>query len=185
MARTPRQPKPKFCPWVIVRDTREQAPFAFQNVDENFDVIHVVDKALDTGDYSIAGFENRITIERKSVSDFYQSIGADRERFEREAERLAKMEFAAIVIEGNWKDIWDERPSTIQMSAKSATHTILSWQVRYGIHFHLSEHRRHAEIATFHLLRHFWKQEQERIKAEKEREADEKKKAVLEELLLF
>lgn len=185
MARKPRTPKIKVCPFIVVVDTREQAPFAFQNVDDRFDIVNVVNKALPTGDYSIVGFEDRISIERKSVSDFYCSIGAERERFEREAVRLAAMEFAAVVIEGNWKDLWDDRPDTIQMSAKSATHTILSWQIRYGIHFHLSEHRRHAEVATFHLLRHFWKQDQERIKEEERLIADEKKKAVLEELLLF
>ncbi len=171
MAGKPRQRRQKICPFVVVVDSREQAPFAFQNIDDDIDVIRTVTKALPTGDYSIAGFEDRISIERKSVSDFYGSIGADRERFEREAERLAAMEFAAVVIEGNWRDLWDDRPDTIRMSAKSATHTILSWQVRYGIHFNLSEHRRHAEIATFHLLRHFWKQQME------------EKKDVLKELL--
>lgn len=182
MARKPRTPKPKICPFVCIRDTREQAPFAFQNVDEKFDVVHIVDKALPTGDYSIAGFESRIAIERKSVSDFYCSIGADRERFEREAVRLAQMEFAAVVIEGTVED----RPETVQMSVKSANHTMLSWAMRYDIHFFECRHgRREAELKTFHLLRHFWKQDQERIKEEELRRLEENKKAVLEELLLF
>lgn len=182
MARKPRQPKPKVCPFVLVRDTREQAPFAFQNVDDRFDVIQIVDQALPTGDYSMVGFEDRISIERKSVSDFYVSIGSDRERFEREAVRLAQMEFAAVVIEGTVED----RPDSVQMSVKSANHTMLSWAIRYGIHFYECWHgRREAELKTFHLLRHFWKQDQERIKEEKEHEAEKQKKAVLEELLLF
>lgn len=159
MARTR---KPKICPFTIVVDTREQAPFAFMSI-EPWDEIRVVRAALATGDYSIQGFEDRISIERKSVSDFYGSIGGDRERFEREMVRLKQMEFAAVVIEGGWRELLVDRPETIQMSAKSASHTIYSWAVRYGVHFYPCDGRRHAELTTFHLLRHFWKQEQERI----------------------
>lgn len=163
MARTPRQPKQKICPFEIIRDSREQAPFPFQSI-EGFDVINTVTAALPTGDYSIVGFESRISIERKSVSDYYGSIGSDRERFEREMVRLAAMDYAAVVIEGDWKELLIDRPDTIQMSAKSASHTILSWSIRYGVHFFPCMGRRHAELVTFGLLRHWWKQEQERVK---------------------
>ena len=167
MARTPRPPKPKICPFVVVCDSREQAPFAFQNI-EGVDVVRTVTRGLPTGDYSIAGFEDRIAIERKSVGDFYMSIGAERERFEREMIRLQQMEFSAVVIEG----IVEDRPPTVQMGVKSATHTMLSWAVKYGVHFYECHHgRREAELKTFHLLRHFWKQ------------VTEEKKAVLKELL--
>lgn len=126
---------------------------------EPWDEIRVVKAALPTGDYSISGFESRVAIERKSVGDFYHSIGSDRERFEREMIRLQQMEFAAVVIEGFAED----RPETVQMGVKSATHTMLSWAIRYGVHFFECKHgRREAELKTFHLLRHFWKQEQER-----------------------
>lgn len=128
-----------------------------------WDEIPVVKAALPTGDYSLVGFESRVTIERKSISDFYGSIGGDRERFEREMVRLQKMEYAAVVIEGDWNELLIDRPDTIQMSAKSASHTIYSWSIRYGVHFWPCMSRRHAELATFALLRHFWKQEQERL----------------------
>lgn len=156
MARTR---KPKICPFTVVTDTREQAPFAFMSI-EPWDEIRVVRSALATGDYSIHGFEDRISIERKSVSDFYGSIGGDRERFEREMVRMKTMKYAAVVIEG----LIEDRPETVVMSAKSGTHTALSWSIRYGVHFHECKYgRREAELKTFHLLRHFWKQEQERI----------------------
>jgi ERCC4-type nuclease len=131
---------------------------------EGFDVVRTISHGLQTGDYSILGAESRISIERKSVSDFYGSIGSDRERFEREMVRLAAMEFAAVVIEGDWRELLIDRPDTIQMSAKSASHTILSWSIRYGVHFFPCMGRRHAELVTFGLLRHWWKQEQERVK---------------------
>lgn len=158
MARTR---KPKICPAEIVIDTREQAPFSFMSIDP-WDRIDVTHQALKTGDYSIVGYESRITVERKSISDFYGSIGSDRERFEREMVRLSQMEFAAVVIEGGWRELLVDRPDTIQMSARSASGTIYSWSVRYGVHFFPCDGRRHAEITTFRLLWHFYKQQQEK-----------------------
>lgn len=158
MARTR---KPKIFPAVIVVDTREQAPFGFQSI-EPWDDIPKKTAALKTGDYSIEGYEDQIAIERKSVGDFYGSIGSDRERFEREMDRLAKMDYAAVVIEGGWRELLVDRPTTIQMPAKTASQTIYSWSVRYGVHFWPCESRRHAELTTFHLLRHFYKQMKER-----------------------
>ncbi|MFO0919660.1 MAG: ERCC4 domain-containing protein [Planctomycetaceae bacterium] len=160
MARTRKQ---KICPFTVIADTREQAPFGFMSI-EPWDKIEVESRALQTGDYSIVGFESVISVERKSVSDFYHSIGSDRERFEREMVRLQQMEFAAVVIEGNWKELLIDRPDTIQMSAKSASNTIYSWSVRYGVHFWTCDGRRHAELTTFRLLWHFWKQQQEKNK---------------------
>ncbi len=160
----PRMRKPKIFPATIIVDSREQAPFPFLSIDP-WDEIPTIRAALPTGDYSIVGYESRVAIERKSVSDFYGSIGSDRERFEREMIRLQQMEYAAVVIEGDWKELLIDRPETIQMHAKSASHTIYSWSVRYGVQFWPSMGRRHAELTTFHLLRHWWKQEQERVKA--------------------
>lgn len=159
-ARQPRPKKPRVCPFEIVVDTREQAPLTFSNIG-GYDVINKRFYALPTGDYSIVGMESRIAIERKSVADFYHSIGSDRERFEREMVRLSRMEFAAVVIEGMVTD----RPSIVRMGVKSATHTIMSWEVRYGVIFRECPHgRREAELRTFHYLRHFHKQDQERAK---------------------
>jgi ERCC4-type nuclease len=157
--------KPKIFPGVIICDTREQSPFPFRSIDP-WDEIPMKYAALATGDYSLVGYESVITIERKSVSDWYGSIGADRERFTREMERLAEMRHAAVVIEGDWNALTVDRPATIQMSAKSSSHTMLSWSLRYGVHFWPCLNRRHAELVTFHLLRHFLKQEMERRKAE-------------------
>jgi len=165
MPRTSKPPKQVVCPFVVCVDSREQAPFPFASID-GYDVIQTVTVGLPTGDYSIRGCENRVSIERKSVSDYYGSIGTDRERFEREMARLSKMEFAAVVIEGDWQELLIDRPDTIQMSARAASQTIYSWSVRYGVQFWPCMGRRHAELTTFHLLRHWWNQEQERRKSD-------------------
>lgn len=161
----PRTKKPKICPFSIIIDTREQAPFSFDSI-EQFDIVNVESRALRTGDYSIAGLEDAVSIERKSVADFYGSIGQGRERFEREMQRLALFRYAAVVIEGGWSDILFDRPENVLVPARAASNTILSWSIRYGVHFWLCDSRRQAELTTFALLRHFWKQDQELQKLE-------------------
>ena len=163
----PRPHKPKVCPFTVCVDTREQAPFAFTSIDP-FDEIPTQYIALKSGDYSIKGYESRITVERKSISDLYGSIGADRERFEREMVRLASFEYAAVVIEGDSQAIAQYAENHLQMAGKTAEHTMLSWSIKYGVHFWPSINKRHAELRTFHLLRHFWRHVMEREAAEKQ-----------------
>ena len=61
----------------IIIDSREQKKWPFQNV-------KVETAKLDTGDYSLKGYEDRITIERKSKVDLIKTVTHDRERFKRE-----------------------------------------------------------------------------------------------------
>ena len=160
----PRPHKPKVCPFTVCVDTREQAPFAFTSIDP-FDEIPTQYIALKSGDYSIKGYESRITVERKSIQDLYGSIGADRERFEREMVRLASFEYAAVVIEGDSLAIANYAETHLQMAGKTAEHTMLSWSIKYRVHFWPSVNKRHAELRTFHLLRHFWRHVTEAGKA--------------------
>ncbi len=73
----------------IVRDSREQSPFHFE--DARFDGVEVIEGTLTTGDYSIAGLESRVAVERKSLADFIGSISTGRERFEREVDQGARI----------------------------------------------------------------------------------------------
>lgn len=100
------------CPFRVVIDTREQAPFTFQGLRTDAKdgrrqlVVETIPSTLATGDYSIEGLEELISIERKSVSDFYGTILAGRDRFERELQRLQEMAgaggYAEVVCEGDW-----------------------------------------------------------------------------------
>lgn len=87
-------------PVVIIADTREQQPFAFGSA-------HVVTvrRALAAGDYSIEGMEDVVAVERKTVEDFVKTVIRERERFERELERLSAYTAACVVVEGSLADI--------------------------------------------------------------------------------
>lgn len=83
---------------VCICDTREQTPL---------DVAPLQMKrgTLPTGDYSAEGFEHYIAIERKSLSDLVGCIGKERERFEKEVQRLLAYPVRALVVEANWTSI--------------------------------------------------------------------------------
>ncbi|MGC1273210.1 MAG: ERCC4 domain-containing protein [Planctomycetaceae bacterium] len=149
--------------YVIVADTREQAPFGFTGIPplaSEGDAVAplVVRRTLATGDYSIVGMESVIAIERKSVADLFGTLGKGRERFAREFERLAAMKWAAVVVEGDYVSIRDCPPGYSRMSAESIEGTIDSWSIKFpAIHWFLCPDRRAAEIRTFRLLDKAWK----------------------------
>ena len=76
----------------IVIDSREK------NLLWKPDKNHIVAK-LDTGDYSIFGYEDKISIERKSAMDLVGTLTKGHDRFKRELLRAKELEYFAIVIE--------------------------------------------------------------------------------------
>lgn len=79
-------------------DTREQKPW-------NLSPLPTVVGTLATGDYSVQGLEHYIAIERKSLSDLLGCIGQERERFDREVQRLLAYPVRALIVEAHWSDI--------------------------------------------------------------------------------
>jgi DNA excision repair protein ERCC-4 len=76
-----------------VCDSREQRPLDLE--------LRTLVAALPTGDYSIAGLEHSVCIERKSLQDLVMCVGRERERFERELQRMRAYETRVIVIESS------------------------------------------------------------------------------------
>lgn len=131
----------------IIVDTREQVPYGF----ERYSV--AVDRAaLPAGDYSIKGFEDRTTIERKSLDDLIGCLmGKERGRFERELAKLRAYELKAVVIESNLQDLARGRYQS-QMKPKSALQSITAFHIRYGVPFLFCGDRRGSEYMTYSLL---------------------------------
>ena len=102
------------CPFVVSQDSREQAPWAFQGivVERRLWIIRRRVATLQTGDYSIAGCEDRLVIERKSAADLVGSVTAGNARFRREHERMQAIVtaggFACVIVEGSLSAICDE-----------------------------------------------------------------------------
>lgn len=161
----------------IVVDSREQAPYRFTGIIDDKTGLEIVvplrHYGLKSGDYSIAGLEDVVAVERKSLKDFYQSISSERERFEREIARLNESyRYALVVIEGDYEAIANPQGFTT-VAAKTAFRTIQSWEVRYPmVHWKWLPNRRVSEVYTYRQLEMFWRiwcHEQEEIrKAERE-----------------
>jgi len=127
---------------VIIIDTREQLPYEFPGA---------VVRTLPTGDYSLVGLQDRVAIERKTKADAYGSLGQGRARFRREVERLAELDYAAIVIEATLPGFLC-RPPHSKMNPRSAIGSLLGWSVRYRVPVFFAGDREHGQALTHKLL---------------------------------
>lgn len=82
----------------VLIDTREQNPL-------DLSPLRTSVVTLRTGDYSIQGLEHVVVIERKSLSDLLGCVGRDRERFDREVQRLLAYPVRVLLIESTWGEI--------------------------------------------------------------------------------
>lgn len=83
--------------YTVIRDTREKPDQGWWFRKSN-KCDGTIEKKLDTGDYSIVGLTDILTIERKgSVSEFARNVV--QERFIKELNRLSEFEFSFILLE--------------------------------------------------------------------------------------
>ncbi|UJS16906.1 MAG: hypothetical protein L3J17_13460 [Candidatus Jettenia sp.] len=138
----------------ILQDTREQKPLTFPQA-------KVLVKMLKTGDYSLEGFEDKITIERKSLPDLLGSLGNDRDRFiAGKIQRMQAFEYAGVVIEasmqtianGNWRS--EIHPASVMGSLQALSS-------KYGIHIFFADNRELAAKTVEGLLFQFLRKQHE------------------------
>ncbi len=133
-------PKPE-----IVIDTREQRPYTFSRFG-NW-ISGTVLRALDTGDYSIAGMEHLVRIERKTLNDLVRSLMADRARFLREMERLAEFPHKVLLVEASLSEV--KSPYTFHTEIKAHPNgvagSIAAIAARHGISVWFGDSRDLAE----------------------------------------
>lgn len=131
----------------IITDTREQRPYSFENYG-----VQVIPGTLQTGDYSLPGFEDQVAIERKSLNDLIGCLkGKGRERFEKELSRARSYEFFAVVVEADLRQI-----STKQYHSAMPPHSVIqslaAFHVRYGVPFLFCGNRAGAEYMAHSFL---------------------------------
>lgn len=102
---------------------------------------------LRSGDYSVAGFEDSIAVERKAISDFVSCVTT-------ELVRLEAMPHAFVVVEADLRDIWSGlyvsrvKPQAVVASAAA-------WSVRHVPVFFASNASFAADL-TIRLLLRSW-----------------------------
>ena len=80
----------------VVVDTREQNPFGFSRFEGWF--AGVEKRALNLGDYSIAGLEERCVVERKDLPDLVHSFTSERPAFVHRLRLMSKYPHRLLVI---------------------------------------------------------------------------------------
>jgi len=113
-------------PLTILQDTREQAPWRFSNACN----VQVV--TLDSGDYSMMGFSDRVRVERKSLADLVGSITTGRERFLDECRRLMAFEFRLLVVESSVEAVLAHAYRS-QTNPQSVLGSVIALHVDYGL----------------------------------------------------
>lgn len=149
--------------WVMIIDTREQTPWTFEDIvigmgeQKKQLKLKTMTTRLRSGDYSIAGLEEVVAIERKSKSDLFGTIGNGRERFLRELSRMNEMKWAAVVVECEWYDAMKNPPERSKMPVSQIDGSINAFMQRFPrVHWVWRPGRYVASKTCFKLLHRFW-----------------------------
>lgn len=149
----------KYMSFVILIDSREQAPYSFKKYEAMTEVM-----ALPIGDYSLPGFQDKVAIERKTINDLVGCLkNKERGRFERELAKAKYYELFAVVCESAWRDLVKGNYRS-EMKPQSVCQSVLTFQVRYGTPFIWAESRSGAEYITYSLLQKYTREITERFK---------------------
>jgi len=130
----------------LIVDTRESDPLFASTKN-----LSIVRKKLDVGDYSIAGLENLITVERKKQNDFENCLTNHRERFEKELLRGKNYICKAILIEGiSFNDLLIDSINDVKF--RVVLNSIISFMAR-GWNFFFAVDRVMAKYFVLYFLR--------------------------------
>jgi len=104
----------------VIVDTREQRPL-------DVSPLQAVTGTLSTGDYSVLGLERVVAVERKSLPDLLACCGTQRNRFQREVDRLLAFPTRCLVVESTWPHL--ERGNwRSKVTPASVVASLLGWQ---------------------------------------------------------
>lgn len=144
-------------PFTIIVDTREQIPW-------EFGLHSTAKKKLDTGDYSIEGFEDIFTIERKrSVSEIANNITEN--RFKDVLDRMSKIKHKFMLFEFDLDDVYNypvgsDVPKKVWDKLKINYKYILKYlseiQVKHDIHIIYCGCSENAEKMAVSLMKRIY-----------------------------
>jgi ERCC4-type nuclease len=147
-------------PTTILRDTREQRPWSFDDLP-----VETQDVTLSTGDYAVPThcthdpdldtYHPSFAVERKSGHDFLTALTWDRDRFTRELRRAADWPHPlAVVVESRWQTLLRNRGcmTSRDVHPEQIVGTIAAWTSHYNVAFHFADTRQRAQCCALLLL---------------------------------
>ncbi len=118
--------------------------------------IPIVVAKLPMGDLSVPGFEDRVAIDRKQLGDFIGCVTREKERFARLLERMAGLEFSAVVIEATLADV-RARKYHSQVAPEFVIGAAARITVQYGIPVFFCGSLDATTDFSIRLLRCWWR----------------------------
>lgn len=132
----------------VIVDSREQKGWSFRGQPS----VTLIKKKLETGDYSLEGYEDRVAIERKSLDDLIGTLTTGRQRFFAELERMRSYEVRTVVVEASIRQI-EAADYRSQMKPAAILGFLGEIQINQFCPVQLVGSRAEAQIFTYHLLR--------------------------------
>jgi len=111
-----------FTPTILI-DTREQDALPIT-------AYPTAPGTLTSGDYSFAGGEHWLAIERKTIADLVRSLTTERPRFLRELERLRGYRFARLLVIGYPGEI-EQGHYRSRVAPQAILHSLWSIEAKY------------------------------------------------------
>ena len=151
-------------PFTVIKDTREQDGYTFlKEKTLGFECLGMVNKKLDTGDYSLIGMEDKICIERKaSTSELANNLGKDKFRFLNEIKRMKAFPHKFIILEFSMADLMkfpedsgipQENLKSIKITNKYMLKMLMEFQIYENIHVLFCGNRKNAKLTTTSILK--------------------------------
>lgn len=148
----------------IICDSREKKDFfTFSSYPD----VKVINKKLDTGDYSIVGFEDKITIDRKrNTNEIQMCFGQSWPRFYKELVRMTTFDEAYILctFPFSYFDIFPKKSTIplfrwkyLKMNGKYLKRRCMEIQEEFtNIKFIFAGCNQSAEFTAYNLLRDYY-----------------------------
>lgn len=124
---------------VVVCDTREQKNQHILKYFTDNNIPYIIDK-LETADYSFIlpnytnlGLDFKFMVEKKnSLDEIAGNFSKDRERFQKEFERIGSNKMHLVIENATWKKLLAGSYRS-QLTSKSFMASILTWSMRYSV----------------------------------------------------
>lgn len=154
--------------FTILIDSQEKQPWTFQGLGSEVSPLIVPIKwqtlGPTHGDYSVAGNEGFVHVERKSIDDAlgtFLSHGERRDRWLATLCFLAEIPMGCVIVEGTYGQCLaaiKQRGTRSQVALRNEfIGSVMSWQFEYMIQFWFIDSRRLAERVAHRTLKRGWK----------------------------
>lgn len=146
--------------YTVIKDTREQDGWIFSEFDKcsGMEV-----KTLNTGDYTLKGYEEVVCIERKgSTAEIAMNLGRKKGPFEHEMERMKYFPFSFIICEFSMTELLaypelskvpESLHSQVKVTGKYLLKSLLEFQLWYNTKILFCDNKYNAFIVCNSLFK--------------------------------